>query len=177
MSITEFYSSASTAVNAPYSETAISSAYNYIKTYSTIDPDITALISSGNLLASIGKTTRYNKEINAALNSALATIPHASRSYATSVMSAVKVSRDCVKQNCDAAAVSASLAAFYGSRDAGAYNAVQTAYKTSGLNSAFICGAGLIYMRVFTLITETHNPDTIKPSVHKFKEYLNDTDV
>ncbi len=177
MSIVEFHSNASAACNAPYSEYSILSAHNYIKSYSTTDSDISALIATGSILALLGQTNRSLKETNISINAALNSVPHASQTYAASVMSAVKVARDCVKQKCVDASVSASLAAFYGSNNACVYNSVQTAYKTSGLNAAFICAAGSIYMRVFTLMTETHNPDTNNRTVHKFQEYINDTQV
>jgi len=177
MSINDFYTNATFAFNSPYSETAALNAYDYLKTYSTFDPDIKSLIAAGNILALIGQTNRSLKETNISINAALNSVPHASHTYAASVMSAVKVARDCVKQKCVDASVSASLAAFYGSNNACVYNSVQTAYKTSGLNAAFICAAGSIYMRLFTLMTETRNPDTNNRTVHKFQEYINDTQV
>lgn len=171
MSINELYLNAATAFNPPYSEIAALNAYNYMKTYSTEDPDIKALISTGNLLALIGQTNRNMKEINLAINAAIYAASHGSQSYAISIMSAVKVSRDCVKQKCSTAAISASIAAYYGSSDAGAYNTVQTAYKTSGVNSAFICAAGSIYMKIALLSQQKNLVNAAIPIPDKLQDF------
>ena len=171
MSNNELYWNAATAFNPPYSEIAALNAYNYMKTYSTEDPDIKALISTGNLLALIGQTNRNMKEINLAINAAIYAASHGSQSYAISIMSAVKVSRDCVKQKCSAAVISASIAAYYGSSDAGAYNTVQTAYKTSGVNSAFICAAGSIYMKISLLSQQKNSVNASMPIPDKLQDF------
>jgi len=153
MSIEELQSNASAACNAPYSEYSILSAHNYIKSYSTTDSDITALIATGSILALLGQTTWNIKEINLYINAATNAAASASQSSAMSALSAVKVARDCIKHKSEAASSSAALAAFYGSFSAGAYNGVKTAYQTAGIKKSFICAAGYIFLSIYIKIT------------------------
>jgi hypothetical protein len=138
-------------------------AYNFIRNVNITDNNIQALVVAANLLCLLGQNPQNTTLIANAKADALPYYSGYNSNYNYAYRAAyyaASAANYAAAANAAHAAANAANAAAYGAKtayNAAANAAVNAAYagNQNNLPSAYTCAAGLIYLNIYTLLTQT----------------------